>query len=169
MWFLGALIGAVLGALAGHFTGMLLGALIGGLAAWAITSQNRAAQLAELERRLAALERAFADLRPAQPAPPPEPAPEMVAQEPAAQEIPEAPIVEPVAEAPRAAPAGPSLWERLFGGNVVVKVGVVVLFFGIAFLLKYTYERIHVPIELRLLGVALGAIVLLALGVGLIA
>jgi uncharacterized membrane protein len=165
MWFLGALIGAVLGALAGHFTGMLLGALVGGLAGWAITSQNRAAQLAELERRLAALERAFAELRTPPPAPEPaqpEPTPESVPEAAPVEEFPEPP--KPVEVAPPAPPAGPSLWERLFSGNVVVKVGVVVLFFGIAFLLKYTYERIHVPIELRLLGVSLGAIVLLGLG-----
>jgi len=62
-------------------------------------------------------------------------------------------------------PATPSrLWQWLFGGNTVVRVGVVVLFFGVAFLLKYAYEHTHVPIELRLTGVAIGAIVLLAIG-----
>jgi len=40
----------------------------------------------------------------------------------------------------------------------------VVLFFGVAFLLKYTYERVHVPIELRLFAVSLGAMALLAFG-----
>jgi len=52
----------------------------------------------------------------------------------------------------------------LLGGNTVVRVGVVILFFGVAFLLKYAYEHTHVPIEVRLIGVALGAVVLLALG-----
>jgi uncharacterized membrane protein len=60
--------------------------------------------------------------------------------------------------------AGPGFWERLLGGNLVVKVGIIVLFFGVAFLLKYTYERVHVPIELRLTGAALGAIALLVVG-----
>src|SRR5690606_12695378 len=57
-------------------------------------------------------------------------------------------------------------WLRhwLFGGNMVVRIGIVILFFGVAFLLKYAYERVHVPVELRLTGVALGAIVMLALG-----
>ncbi|MEJ2202283.1 MAG: DUF2339 domain-containing protein [Desulfuromonadaceae bacterium] len=50
------------------------------------------------------------------------------------------------------------------GGNLVVRAGVVVLFFGVAFLLKYSAERNIVPIELRLLGVSLGAIGLLAFG-----
>jgi len=44
-------------------------------------------------------------------------------------------------------PATTWWWERLFAGNVVAKIGVLVLFFGVAFLLKYAYERIHVPIE----------------------
>lgn len=52
----------------------------------------------------------------------------------------------------------------LTGGNVVVKVGAVVLFFGVSFLIKYAAERELVPIELRLAGVALGAIALLGLG-----
>lgn len=52
----------------------------------------------------------------------------------------------------------------IFGGNTLVRVGVVVLFFGVAFLLKYAAERDIVPIEIRLLGVALGAIALLVLG-----
>src|SRR6267378_2811744 len=55
-------------------------------------------------------------------------------------------------------------WNWLTGGNALVRVGVVVLFFGVAFLLKYAYEHTHVPIEVRLIGVALGAVVLLVLG-----
>ena len=50
------------------------------------------------------------------------------------------------------------------GGNVVVRAGVVVLFFGVAFLLKYSAERDLVPIEFRLLGVAVGALALLVFG-----
>lgn len=62
-------------------------------------------------------------------------------------------------------PAQPSwLWKLLFGGNAMVRVGIIVLFFGVAFLLKYAAEHVHVPIELRLTGVALGAIVLLLVG-----
>jgi uncharacterized membrane protein len=50
------------------------------------------------------------------------------------------------------------------GENILARVGVIILFFGVAFLLKYAAERTHVPIELRLMGVALGAIVMLVIG-----
>ena len=40
----------------------------------------------------------------------------------------------------------------------MVRVGVVVLFFGVAFLLKYAYEHTHIPIAVRLTAVAVGAI-----------
>jgi uncharacterized membrane protein len=51
-------------------------------------------------------------------------------------------------------------------GNVPVKVGVIISFFGVAFLLRYAVDRnlLVVPIELRLLGVAVAAGVLLAVG-----
>jgi uncharacterized membrane protein len=49
-------------------------------------------------------------------------------------------------------------------GNVVVKVGVVVLFFGLAFLLKYAAMRFAFPIELRLVLVGMGGLALLAVG-----
>jgi uncharacterized membrane protein len=55
-------------------------------------------------------------------------------------------------------------WNWLTGGNALVRVGVVVLFFGVAFLLKYAYEHSHVPIEVRLIAVALGAAVMLVIG-----
>jgi uncharacterized membrane protein len=170
MWFIAALIGAVLGGAYGQFTGMLLGALTGALAGIAITGQNLAAKLADLERRLDALEEAGSGVAPRpEPQQPAAQAPAAaLRQEPHPASEPEAPPAAPVAPPPLpprpSAPATPSLWERLFAGNAVVKVGVVVLFFGIAFLLKYTYERIHVPIELRLLGVALAALALLAVG-----
>jgi uncharacterized membrane protein len=56
------------------------------------------------------------------------------------------------------------LWQWVTGGNTVARVGVVILFFGVAFLLKYAHERFHLPIELRLAGVAVGALVLLVVG-----
>lgn len=49
-------------------------------------------------------------------------------------------------------------------GNIIVKVGVTVLFFGIAFLVKYAAERTTFPIELRLAGIALAGIVMLGIG-----
>ena len=78
-------------------------------------------------------------------------------------------IVEPGAARPETVwpqrpSAPPALWNFFFGGNTLVRVGVIVLFFGVAFLLKYASERIEIPIEARLIGVALGAIVMLAIG-----
>ncbi|APC16437.1 hypothetical protein BLL42_12105 [Pseudomonas frederiksbergensis] len=71
-----------------------------------------------------------------------------------------------------AEPRGPNLIERaiasarnwLFGGNTVLRVGVVLLFFGLAFLLRYATEGMVVPIELRYAGVAAAALALLGLG-----
>ena len=63
------------------------------------------------------------------------------------------------------AAAEPGLLRRFFtGGNLLVKVGVVVLFFGVAFLLKYAAEHTQIPIELRLVAVVLGGCALIALG-----
>ncbi len=64
-----------------------------------------------------------------------------------------------------AAPSQPSrIWQWLTGGNPFVRVGVVVLFFGVAFLLRYAAEHVRFPIELRLAAVAAGAVGLLAIG-----
>ena len=52
----------------------------------------------------------------------------------------------------------------LFGGNTVVRVGVVTLFFGAAYLLNYAAERGWFPVELRLSGAALAGLGLLAMG-----
>jgi len=54
--------------------------------------------------------------------------------------------------------------EYFTGGNTLVRVGILILFFGVAFLLRYVAEHSHVPIQLRLSAVAAGGIVLLALG-----
>ena len=49
-------------------------------------------------------------------------------------------------------------------GNLVVRVGVVVLFFGVAFLLNYAYENSLLPVEFRLAGAALGGLALSIVG-----
>jgi uncharacterized membrane protein len=85
----------------------------------------------------------------------------------AAPEPPALGVLQPVTLTPRAprSPREPSfIWGWIMGGNTLVRVGVVILFFGIAFLLKYAYEHTHVPIELRLTGVAVIALVLLVIG-----
>ncbi len=50
------------------------------------------------------------------------------------------------------------------GGNTLVRTGLLVLFVGVAFLLKYVAERTTVPIEFRYIGVCLGALGMLLLG-----
>lgn len=52
----------------------------------------------------------------------------------------------------------------LFGGNTLVRVGVVLLFLGLAFLLRYAAERTVIPLELRYAGVAACALALLVVG-----
>ncbi|MFZ4535422.1 DUF2339 domain-containing protein [Propionivibrio sp.] len=54
--------------------------------------------------------------------------------------------------------------EWLFGGNLVAKAGLLILFFGVSFLLKYAAARVSVPIELRLAGIVLADIGLLLWG-----
>lgn len=50
------------------------------------------------------------------------------------------------------------------GGNSLVRVGLLVLFIGIAFLLKYVAERTTVPIEFRYIGILLGSLIMMILG-----
>ena len=49
-------------------------------------------------------------------------------------------------------------------GNLFVRVGMLVLFFGVAFLLKYAAEHSAFPIELRISAIALTAMVVLFVG-----
>jgi len=54
--------------------------------------------------------------------------------------------------------------DWLLGGNTMVRSGVVILFLGVAFLLKFASDNNFIPIELRLAGVGLLGIALLAFG-----
>lgn len=113
----------------------------------------------------------------------PPPAEPMLPAETPALDQPEeapAPILEPVvlaapvkrlpmpqhAQAPRS--FKDHIPERLrpliFGGNTIVKVGVLILFLGLSFLLKYVTEQVTVPLEMRYAGVALLGFGLLGLG-----
>ncbi|WP_027781415.1 MULTISPECIES: DUF2339 domain-containing protein [Burkholderia] len=83
-------------------------------------------------------------------------------------------VIAPAPAAPPEPPAPrePGIAERAFGaardwllgGNTVVRVGIIVLFFGVAFLLKYAADNDMLPIEFRLAGTALAAAALLAIG-----
>ena len=69
-------------------------------------------------------------------------------------------------------PPAPSAIERLFGefvawlkrGNPLARIGIVILFFGATFLAKYAAENSLFPIELRFVGIAIGAFALLIIG-----
>ncbi len=52
----------------------------------------------------------------------------------------------------------------LLGGNTLLRVGVLLLFLGLAFLLRYATEGVVLPVALRYAAVAAGAIALLGLG-----
>ncbi len=54
--------------------------------------------------------------------------------------------------------------DWLLGGNTVARVGIVILFFGVAFFLKYAVDRGWLPIELRIMAAAIGGMALIALG-----
>jgi uncharacterized membrane protein len=76
------------------------------------------------------------------------------------------------AQSTAATPHTPNLFDSallrakawLLGGNTVLRVGVVLLFLGLAFLLRYATEGMVVPIEARYTGVAAAAMALLGLG-----
>lgn len=66
----------------------------------------------------------------------------------------------------------PSIFDKLIKivenyfstGNIIVRIGGVVLFFGLAFLAKYAAEHTVISMEVRLFAIALVAVVLVALG-----
>jgi uncharacterized membrane protein len=119
----------------------------------------------------------------AEPAPVSEPAPTPAAPEPAPAPTPapptrppgpRTPVPPPLRPAPpvRRPPASPApdpAWliaakAWLFGGNLVAKMGLLILFIGVSFLLKYAASRISIPIELRLSAVVLADLALLVWG-----
>ena len=172
--FVGAVIGAAID-LNGAMAGFALGA------SWAMFRAQAS--------RIDALESALQELstrpwpQPARPVPAPEPAsaPEPV-QTPEPKPVPAAapppvprqprpippPLPRPAAVLPAPAPAGweppefvSTIVEFFTTGNLVAKVGVVILFFGVAFLLSFAAERGLLPIEFRLMGTAAAAVAML--------
>jgi uncharacterized membrane protein len=110
---------------------------------------KQAAPSAEDQARVAAEEAARSDAQPA----------------PAAPSAPPNPPSPP--EPPRLPPSEPPAWFKaarnwLFEGNLVAKIGLLILFIGVSFLLKYAAARITVPIELRLAGIVLADLAALA-------
>lgn len=76
----------------------------------------------------------------------------------------------PGAERPSfsASVSGPGLGDRaiawLLGGNTVVRVGVIVLLFGVGFFLNFVIDQGWLPVEVRLMLAAVGGLALTAVG-----
>ena len=168
--------------------GLLSGLLLGGIVYWRTGAPRRAAALAgavvvmmlgmwvKRERaRMRALEESVHTLReqvrhlqPADDAAPQREAPLTAtpARSATRMDEPRERVIDALTDA---AMTELSVWKRLWvwlvSGNTAVRVGVVVLFFGMAFLISYAYESVRVlPIGARLVGVALAAVFLLAIG-----
>ena len=104
---------------------------------------------------------------------PPRPIPPVSAPEPALATEPERTPPPPPSPPPSAEQPGPPrpavdwlapIRRWVFGGNTIVKVGVGILFIGLAFLAKFASEHVRIPIEIRLALIALAAIALLIFG-----
>ena len=189
-WGLAILFGVVGAALQQSVAGFVAGVLFGALFAQILYLRTRTEaldqQIADLKQRLAGV-RAAAEEREAPtptaaPAPAPAPKPAMAASAPpATTQGPQVPRpamraadlldqrLPPAAPAP---PLEPSAVDRavagfmawLKRGNPLARIGIVILFFGAAFLAKYAADNSMFPIELRFLGLALGAFALLFVG-----
>lgn len=95
----------------------------------------------------------------------------MATAQPAAEHI--KPVAASVQYKPQErAPAEPNPIDKLFDylhrfftqGNPIVRIGMVVMFFGLSFLVKYASNQGLLPIELRMAAVAAVAIALIVLG-----
>ncbi len=82
------------------------------------------------------------------------------------------PVVMPPKVVPSAVPREPNAIEKAFGyvhrffteGNLFVRIGMVVMFFGLSFIVQYASSQGIFPIELRMAAVAAVAIALIGLG-----
>jgi uncharacterized membrane protein len=72
--------------------------------------------------------------------------------------------VEPFPPAPLPPLPPNAVWAWIVGGNTLARIGVVLLFIGVGFLMKYAVEHVHVPMSVRLAGIALGGVALLVVG-----
>ena len=70
--------------------------------------------------------------------------------------------------APPGTPSDNVVWKWIRNyfttGNTLVRVGVIILFFGVAFLAKYAAEKGVLPIEVRIIAIALGGLAMLVFG-----
>jgi uncharacterized membrane protein len=180
-WGLAILLGVVGASIQQSVAGFVIGALLGALFAQILYLRTRTEtldqQLQDLKQRLASLkaapeERAVPAPTPAPTAaaaPAPAPKPVMAASAaPSTTQDPQPPraVTRP------AAPREPSAIDRavagfmawLKRGNPLARIGIVILFFGAAFLAKYAADNSLFPIELRFIALAIGAFALLIVG-----
>ncbi len=187
-WGLAILFGVVGASLQQSVAGFVIGAALGVLFAQVLHLRSRTEtldqQLRELKQRLASFKAASAEsattpsvapTTAAAPVPPPAPA--------AAAGAPPSPapkptvrtadlLSQPLPAAPPAPPRTPTAVDRAIAefmswlkrGNPLARIGIVILFFGAAFLAKYAADNSMFPIELRFIGLALGAFALLIVG-----
>ncbi|MDB5859181.1 MAG: hypothetical protein JWQ76_2870 [Ramlibacter sp.] len=175
----GAIWGGVLGVLWRGYGNsefqLILGAILGALAGWSLRTAVRR-EVARTQARQPALPAAATPAT--VPAPTPVAAP-VATPMPAAVAVPQpatatAPVARPSISRPAipAAPAQPDFVTRLFlrgrdwlfGGNTVVRMGVLVLFVGLAFLAKYAVENALLPPQLRLAAIGAAGIALFVFG-----
>jgi uncharacterized membrane protein len=162
-------IGALIGASLGHPATRTFDILIGAIAGFAVADLGIIR--ARLDGLAAQVDLLTAELRRRRevPAPPTE-HPESVSEpQGSASPSPGIPVASPVIPASRPQerselPIVSAIRGFLTGGNALVRAGVIILFFGVAFLLRYMAEHTHVPIEFRLTGIALGGLALLMFG-----
>ena len=186
-WGLAILLGIVGVSFQQSVGGFVFGAALGVLLAQIFYLRSRTEsldqQLQELKQRLANISSAPAE-RPPAAEPPPTPAatptPQPATSTPAAPAIKrpvpsfETMLSQPMPETPPEPlpPPEPTAFDRgmaavvawLKRGNPLARAGIVILFFGAAFLAKYAADHSMFPIELRFIGLALGALALLIIG-----
>lgn len=178
---IGAAVGGVVGLLAGVWLERRGGVVAGAAAAVASDAERiklLEAQVDWLHRETQALRGELATLRGETPVEPP-----AGGAVPAAVDMP-APMAAPVEEiaaaastggeqvaesaaepSPAPAAAGRPIWlTRLLAGNPLAKIGVVLLFFGVASALKLVAEAGLLPPSLRLLLAAVGGVAMIVLG-----
>jgi uncharacterized membrane protein len=179
MRFVLAAVGGILGAGLANPGSQLWGLIVGAVAGFVIGELlSLRSRLAELDgeiqrlRNERGLERTLPSAPDASPdtgVEPKRPAPDAAPASPAAiapQAALEArPPISPARPVPHAeSPLVAAIRGFMTGGNALVRAGVIVLFFGVAFLLRYLAEHTRVPIEFRVTGIALAGMALLLFG-----
>ncbi len=180
MYFVYAILGLIIGGTVAGWGGEYLVGAVGGAMIGIVL-----ARLARLDQRVRHLESSGRERLPERPVPerpvpepfeeygePPSPQVTVVETETMAPVKPPEPT--PDLAEPEQALLRESVWKSYLEkatawfttGNVPVKVGVIISFFGVAFLLKFAIERqlVVIPLEYRLLAVAAAGVTLIVIG-----